>query len=71
MTDTDYINEHYPHATNSQKQALAERIAIMVIDGMVELITSSVLDVNAIMVIDGMVGEQKARQWAIFGKFED
>jgi len=51
MTNHDYINEHYPHATDSQKEALAERIAIMV--------------------IDGMVGEQKARQWAIFGKFED
>lgn len=36
MTDTEYINEHYPHATESQKEALAERIAIMVVDGMVE-----------------------------------
>lgn len=51
MTDTDHITEHYPHATDSQKEALAERIAIMV--------------------IDGMVGEQKAREWALFGKFED
>ena len=51
MTDTDYITEHYPHATDSQKQAIAERIAIMVIDGLIE--------------------EQKAQQWAIFGKFED
>lgn len=51
MTDTDYITEHYPQATDSQKQALSERIAIMVIDGLVD--------------------EQKARQWAIFGKFEE
>lgn len=51
MTDQDYITEHYPHATDSQKEAIAERIAIMVIDGMVD--------------------EQKAREWAIFGKFED
>jgi len=46
MTDTEYITEHYPHATDSQKEALAERI-------------------------DGMVEEQKARDWALFGKFED
>lgn len=48
---TDHINEHCPHATDAQKEALVERIAIMVVDGMVE--------------------EQKAREWAIFGKFED
>lgn len=51
MTDKDYITNHYPHATDSQKEALAERIAIMVIDGLVD--------------------EQKAREWAIFGKFEE
>lgn len=38
-------------ATDSQKQAIEERIAIMVVDGMVD--------------------EQKALEWAIFGKFED
>ena len=51
MTDHDYITEHYPQATEAQKEAIVERIAIMVIDGGVE--------------------EQKAREWAIFGKFED
>jgi len=51
MTDTDYINEHYPNATDSQKEAMAERIAVMVIDGMID--------------------EQKTRERAIFGKFED
>jgi hypothetical protein len=51
VTDEDYITTHHPTATDAQKEAIAERIAIMVIDGSVE--------------------EQKAREWAIFGKFED
>ncbi len=51
MTDEDYITKHYPTATEAQKEDLAERIAIMVIDGCVE--------------------EQKAREWALFGKYED
>lgn len=51
MTDTDYINQHYPQATESQKEAMTERIVIIGIDGGIE--------------------EQKAREWAIYGKFED